>query len=153
VEVVPVTETETYNRNSEILFIYEAQLCNPNGDPDDENRPRMDPRTGRNLVSDVRLKRFFRNYIMNRYGEEHIWVSTVEGKHVRADERLRRLGEGPERVLAERVLDNCIDARLFGPKSSSYMRHGCATPTVTRTTRTDLEWTQEPEETWCPMLG
>jgi CRISPR-associated protein Csh2 len=38
----------------------------------------------------------------------------VEDKHVRADERLRRLGEGPERVLAERVLDNCIDARLFG---------------------------------------
>jgi CRISPR-associated protein Csh2 len=109
VEVVPVTESETYNRNSEILFIYEARLCNPNGDPDDENRPRMDPRTGRNLVSDVRLKRFFRNYIINRYGEEYVWVSTVEGKHVRADERLDRLGGKPEQVL-----DNCIDARLFG---------------------------------------
>jgi CRISPR-associated protein Csh2 len=109
VEVVPVTESETYNRNSEILFIYEARLCNPNGDPDDENRPRMDPRTGRNLVSDVRLKRFFRNYVINRYGEEYVWVSTVEGKHVRADERLDRLGGKPEQVL-----DNCIDARLFG---------------------------------------
>jgi CRISPR-associated protein Csh2 len=109
VEVVPVTESETYNRNSEILFIYEARLCNPNGDPDDENRPRMDPRTGRNLVSDVRLKRFFRNYIINRHGEEYVWVSTVEGKHVRADERLDRLGGKPEQVL-----DNCIDARLFG---------------------------------------
>jgi CRISPR-associated protein Csh2 len=107
--VVYMAETETYNKNSEILLIYEARLCNPNGDPDDENRPRMDPRTGRNLVSDVRLKRFFRNYIMNRYGEEHIWVSTVEGKHVRADERLDRLGGKPEQVL-----DNCIDARLFG---------------------------------------
>jgi CRISPR-associated protein Csh2 len=104
-----MAETETYNKNSEILLIYEARLCNPNGDPDDENRPRMDPRTGRNLVSDVRLKRFFRNYIMNRYGEEHIWVSTVESKHVRADERLDRLGGKPEQVL-----DNCIDARLFG---------------------------------------
>jgi CRISPR-associated protein Csh2 len=102
-----MTETQTYNRNSEILFIYEARLCNPNGDPDDENKPRIDPRTGRNLVSDVRLKRFFRNYIMNRYGEDYIWVATVEGRHVRAEERLG--GKTPEQIL-----ENCIDARLFG---------------------------------------
>jgi len=40
--------------NSEILFIYDAQMCNPNGDPDEENRPRMDYATQTNLVSDVR---------------------------------------------------------------------------------------------------
>ena len=28
--------------NSEILFIYEAEGCNPNGDPDNGNRPRKD---------------------------------------------------------------------------------------------------------------
>ena len=27
--------------NSEILFIYEAEGCNPNGDPDNGNRPRI----------------------------------------------------------------------------------------------------------------
>ncbi len=28
--------------NAEILFLYEAKDANPNGDPDAENRPRMD---------------------------------------------------------------------------------------------------------------
>ncbi|MFY9411841.1 MAG: type I CRISPR-associated protein Cas7, partial [Dethiobacteria bacterium] len=41
-------------QNSEILFLYDAKLCNPNGDPDDENRPRMDYDRERCLVSDVR---------------------------------------------------------------------------------------------------
>ncbi len=97
--------------NSEILFIYDARLCNPNGDPDDENRPRIDRKSGRNLVSDVRLKRFFRNYIMANFGEDYIWVSTVGGKHVRADERLERISKD---MKPEDVLNTCIDARLFG---------------------------------------
>jgi len=102
-----MTSAEVYQRNSEILFLYEARLCNPNGDPDDENKPRMDIRTGRNLVSDVRLKRFFRNYIMNRYGEEYVWVSTIGGRHVSADQRVGE--QEPDQILG-----SCIDARLFG---------------------------------------
>lgn len=74
--------------NSEILFIYEARLCNPNGDPDEENRPRIDIKTGRNLVSDLRLKRYFRDYVIGKFGEEYVWVSKVEGKHVSSDGRL-----------------------------------------------------------------
>jgi len=56
-------------KNSDILFIYDAKLCNPNGDPDDENKPRMDYDTHRNLVSDVRLKRYIRDYLLNQ-GED-----------------------------------------------------------------------------------
>jgi len=50
-------------KNSEILFLYDAKMCNPNGDPDDENRPRMDYDRERCLVSDVRLKRYLRDYL------------------------------------------------------------------------------------------
>lgn len=103
--------------NSEILLIYEARLCNPNGDPDDENRPRIDPRTRINLVSDVRLKRFFRNYIIEKCGEDTIWVSTVEGKHVDATDRLNKLLEqdgNKDDDIVNTVLQHCIDARLFG---------------------------------------
>lgn len=98
-------------KDGEILFIYGAKLCNPNGDPDDENRPRIDRRTNINLVTDVRLKRFFRNYIIALFGEEYIWVSKVEGKNVRAEERLEKLRKGAN---PEDVLKQCIDARLFG---------------------------------------
>ena len=45
----------------EILFIYEAKDCNPNGDPLDENRPRTDPETGEATISDVRIKRTVRD--------------------------------------------------------------------------------------------
>ncbi len=109
--------------NSEILFLYEAKLCNPNGDPDDENRPRMDPRTRRNLVSDVRLKRYFRDYVIDRFGEDYIWVTKIGGEHVDATERLKKIqGIDPSKLgdmkEVEKALDilksRLIDLRLFG---------------------------------------
>jgi len=110
-------------RNSEILFLYEAKLCNPNGDPDDENRPRMDPRTRRNLVSDVRLKRYFRDYVIERFGEEYVWVTKIGGEHVDATERLEKiLGIDPKKLsdmnevskALEILKSKLIDLRLFG---------------------------------------
>jgi CRISPR-associated protein Csh2 len=73
-------------RNSDILFIYDAKMCNPNGDPDDENRPRMDVETSRNIVTDVRLKRYIRDYWIEK-GEE-VFVATIEEKTVDATKRL-----------------------------------------------------------------
>ena len=46
----------TIQNNSEILFIYDAKMSNPNGDMDNENKPRMDYDTDTNLVSDVIAK-------------------------------------------------------------------------------------------------
>ena len=40
----------------EILFLYDVTDANPNGDPLDENKPRIDEETGINIVTDVRLK-------------------------------------------------------------------------------------------------
>lgn len=76
--------------NSEILFIYDARMCNPNGDPDDENKPRMDYDRGINLVSDVRLKRYIRDYLMD-YKNESIFVCKVDGSTVDATGRLKYL--------------------------------------------------------------
>ncbi len=95
-------------RNSEFIFLYEVKLANPNGDPDDENRPRIDPKTRTNYVTDVRLKRFFRDYYISKYGEDTIWVSMQNGERVDATTRLSKFNS------KEEVLKNCIDARLFG---------------------------------------
>ncbi|HGE72241.1 TPA: type I-B CRISPR-associated protein Cas7/Csh2 [Candidatus Poribacteria bacterium] len=73
-------------RNSDILFIYDAKMCNPNGDPDDENRPRMDIETSRNIVTDVRLKRYIRDYWQEK--GEGVFVATVDEKTVDATKRL-----------------------------------------------------------------
>jgi CRISPR-associated protein Csh2 len=62
--------------DADILYLYDAKLTNPNGDPDEENKPRMDETTGRNLVSDVRLKRYLRDFWLN--SGEDIWVRKRE---------------------------------------------------------------------------
>lgn len=59
-------------KNSEILFIYEATNTNPNGDPDNENKPRTDSR-GFVEVTDLRLKRFIRDY-METYDKKSIII-------------------------------------------------------------------------------
>jgi CRISPR-associated protein Csh2 len=83
-------QPETALANADLLFLYEAKDTNPNGDPDGDNRPRMDYVGQRLLVSDVRIKRYVRDYLLNR-GED-IWVRTREdGSHVDADGRLEEL--------------------------------------------------------------
>lgn len=107
--------------NSEILFLYDAKMTNPNGNVDDENRPRMDYDTQRNLVSDVRLKRYIRDYLQE-LGKE-LYVGEVEGKTVNAEQRLDALfarypGKVDKKNWNEEIerwmLDQLIDVRLFG---------------------------------------
>ena len=77
-------------QNSDILFIYDAKETNPNGDPDDENKPRMDYESSRNLVSDVRLKRYIRDYLQDYKGQD-VFVAKVDNKPLSVTERLEML--------------------------------------------------------------
>lgn len=108
-------------KNSEILFLYDAKLANPNGDPDDENRPRMDYESSKNLVSDLRLKRYIRDYLAENNHE--IFVSKPEDKSVTATQRLELFFQdkkGDKKIdisskeSKDLILDNLIDIRLFG---------------------------------------
>lgn len=104
--------SEEVKNRSEILFIYDIRDGNPNGDPLDENKPRIDEETGINLVTDVRLKRTIRDYLHNFKGKE-IFVREVaydEAGHVQ-DGKMRAGNFGND---AKRILDECIDIRLFG---------------------------------------
>ena len=47
----------------DFVYLFDARDCNPNGDPDAGNLPRVDPETGHGLVTDVCLKRKVRNYV------------------------------------------------------------------------------------------
>src|SRR6185436_20973932 len=59
---------QTITHRSEILFLYDVTEANPNGDPLELNCPRLDPDTGHNLVTDVRLKRTVRDYLFSEKG-------------------------------------------------------------------------------------
>lgn len=47
----------------DILIAFDVTNGNPNGDPDAGNLPRMEPNSGKGLVSDVCLKRKVRNFV------------------------------------------------------------------------------------------
>jgi CRISPR-associated protein Csd2 len=47
----------------DFVLVFDVQDGNPNGDPDAGNLPRIDPETGKGLVTDVCLKRKVRNYV------------------------------------------------------------------------------------------
>lgn len=75
-----MSESEPLKNRSEILFLYDIKWANPNGDPLDENKPRIDPATGINIVTDVRLKRTIRDYLYQFKREEikDIFVREIE---------------------------------------------------------------------------
>jgi len=81
--------SSTIKHSSDFLFIYEASQCNPNGDPDQENKPRMDYDTKTNLVTDTRVKRFIRDYIKSTHDEEVIFVDMEGDSKVSVDSKLK----------------------------------------------------------------
>lgn len=117
--------SEIKNR-SEIVFFYDIKDANPNGDPLDENKPRIDEETGINIVTDVRLKRTIRDYLNNFRGEEIFVREIADEDGIIQDAKLRannflKKGDLKENsfnkqkeTIKEAILDNCIDVRLFG---------------------------------------
>lgn len=87
------------SNNSDFLFIYEASKCNPNGDPDQENKPRMDYETNTNLVTDTRLKRYIRDFL--KVNGTDIFVDMEGNSKVSADSKLKAV---IKRVIAEKGL-------------------------------------------------
>lgn len=102
----------------EILFLYDVTDANPNGDPLDENKPRMDEETSINIVTDVRLKRSIRDYLFNFKG-----FNGENGKDIFVRETPSNKGVGIKDGKARakdfnakegEVLARAIDIRLFG---------------------------------------
>lgn len=94
----------TIKNNSEILFIYDAKMTNPNGDMDNENKPRMDYDTDTNLVSDVRLKRYLRDYF-----EDHLGLPIFITQNAK-DAKDR----GSQLKKEGKTHKDLIDCRMFG---------------------------------------
>ena len=121
--------------DSDILYLYDAKLANPNGDPDEENKPRMDDATGRNLVSDVRLKRYMRDFWIETLMEENpekydVWVRRLAENDTndakgRMEGLLKEYNKAKTKTLTKTkasqdkefkiwLLSKLLDVRMFG---------------------------------------
>lgn len=102
--------SELVKTRSEVLFLYDVTDANPNGDPIDENKPRIDEETGINIVTDVRLKRTIRDYLHD-YKKKDIFIIETRDDNGNLRTKEDRLGDFK---TPEDLLDKCIDIRLFG---------------------------------------
>lgn len=109
----------TLNR-SEMLFVYDAQDCNPNGNPIGDNRPRRDPDTGKGIITDVRLKRYLRDQLLDDGFD--IYVKKLDGdarpRTTLALDILEEIDDvnDIEEIddIGERFLETATDVRYFG---------------------------------------
>lgn len=116
---------------TEVLFCYDIKDNNPNGDPLDGNKPRIDEATDTNIVTDVRLKRTVRDYLKD-FKNQEILVRQIELEDgaiqtgieramnfMPADAQVKEASKKTgvraiEETVRKNVLSQCIDARLFG---------------------------------------
>lgn len=117
---------------SEILFLYESTYSIPNGDPF-TGEQRYDEETKKILVSDVRIKRFIRDFLLANGERIFVWndKSNIEGNESGAAGRVKSLkkefasdelvmkevkkGAKTEKVIDTlKLLTQCLDVRLFG---------------------------------------
>lgn len=114
----------TIEEKSEIIFLYESKYSMPNGDPF-TGEQRYDEETKKVLVSDVRIKRFIRDYLHN-IGETIYVINDkeqAEGNEAGSAARIKSLRKKFETDLKNAgikkddglfLLTKCIDVRLFG---------------------------------------
>jgi CRISPR-associated protein Csh2 len=91
--------SEVISKRSELLFCYDVTDANPNGDPMDENKPRIDEETGINIVTDVRLKRTVRDYLYDYRG-----YNGTDGKDILIREIQEESGLQDAKMRAEDFL-------------------------------------------------
>ena len=113
-------------KKSEILFLYESRYSEPNGDPY-TGEQRYDEETKKILVSDVRIKRFIRDYLDAKGYDIFLKPAKDEETEKKdkskkdsesgAAKRVQELKNKPEYKEikdTKTLLQQCIDVRLFG---------------------------------------
>lgn len=118
--MTPQQQEKKMNKR-EFLFLYDAKDCIPNGDPF-TGEQRYDEDTQQALVSDVRLKRYIRDFIDDNSSDEK-WLSKDNDKVFYSDKTgkkttgMRASEVSPKAENVDNLQDlknKCIDVRLFG---------------------------------------
>jgi CRISPR-associated protein Csd2 len=132
------TDSPPIANRYDFVFLFDVRNGNPNGDPDAGNMPRMDPETGRGLVTDVAIKRKIRNYVAMARGDVpdyDIYMqerAVLNRAHQRAYTALELKSESKKlpkdedkaRQLTRWMCGNFFDIRTFGAVMSTEVNAG-----------------------------
>ncbi|MEG1254232.1 type I-C CRISPR-associated protein Cas7/Csd2 [Clostridium sp.] len=130
------------DKRYEFILLFDVENGNPNGDPDAGNMPRIDPETGRGIVTDVCIKRKIRNYVdLAKEGTSGYEIYVKDGavlnlQHQKAydslqiknstDEEKKAVAKDKEtqKSLTKFMCDNFYDIRAFGAVMSTAVNCG-----------------------------
>lgn len=121
--------SDSVTNRSEIVFAYDAEDTNPNGNPLSANdKPRIDETTGAAVVTDVRLKRYIRDQLDDDGFGIYIQNPSKSGSNsvLDRDDLFTAvtdldeddLGDMTGSEVADTFLANAIDVRYFGATCS-----------------------------------
>ncbi len=106
-------------KKKEILFLWDGENWNPNGDMLRENAPRVDEETGVAEATDVRIKRTIRDELIKREGDSVVFI-----KEYKRDENIldckTAIRENEINIkqskadLEKEILERFLDIRAFG---------------------------------------
>ena len=128
--------SEVIRNRYDFVILFDVENGNPNGDPDAGNMPRIDPETGRGLVTDVCLKRKIRNYVETvKEGEAgyEIYIKDnvpLNRSDARAFERLgvtdpknaKKSDPDVDRKVRDFMCGNFYDIRTFGAVMTTFVK-------------------------------
>lgn len=113
----------------EFMYYVACTNCNPNGDPDMGNMPRIDPQTMQGFITDAATKRRIRNYVELAHGDEPgmgiiIQQVTNINRHIAEAKRaagVEDCAKAKEAVYAGRkkACELFYDVRAFGAVMST----------------------------------
>ena len=109
------------DRRYELVLLFDVKDGNPNGDPDADNLPRLDPETNEGLVSDVCVKRKVRNFVAQVKSSDPPFDIFVKERGILANEQRRAYaatnqepGAEPNKLARAWMCENYYDVRAFG---------------------------------------
>jgi len=124
------SEGNVVQGNQTIYYFMSATRCLPNGDPANGNKPRVDNFTGKGIITDGRLKRYIRDYVMDVFGEDMLLPYDITEEKMK--DRIKAISSSSNEEMNDEVynlLTSQYDVRLFGATTNMTEREeGCDKP-------------------------
>jgi CRISPR-associated protein Csd2 len=126
--------SEPIKNRYEFAIFFDVENGNPNGDPDADNMPRIDPETGYGIVTDVCIKRKIRNYVetvmegkpgYDIYIKDGVPLNTSDKKAylaVTGKEKLEKKDPEIDLKLRDWMCGNFYDIRTFGAVMTTFVK-------------------------------
>ncbi len=122
--IFDANDTTPIDKRYEFVLLFDVTNGNPNGDPDADNAPRVDPETGHGIITDVCIKRKIRNFVCLTRGnqapdniyvkERGILANEQREAYQKADNTPMLPDNKPNEKAREWMCKNYFDIRTFG---------------------------------------